>query len=74
MINEIYLIATRDLLCNSVSHAVFERKTCKMMAGMLCAGQFLGFLESGPDLPIMDLDIIQQWRDLQEYAASTARK
>lgn len=75
---EIRLIATRHLVLVINFGWVYERSGCHVEnyfgLPVFCPGECLGFITSGPDLPIDDLDIIHEWSDLQDYVSSKSRR
>ncbi len=68
----IHLVVTKHLVYYPEILGVYERPGCVITPYlfMMEPPKRLGSLASGPNLPI-DLDIIEEWKDLQEYVSST---
>ena len=63
----IHLIATKDLVCSDFGGVYARTGFYTDYNGQLRPGQRLGEVRDGPDLPVDDLDIVDQWRQLQEW-------
>ncbi len=74
----LHLIETEHLVCDPDYGTVWARGDTRIIN--ICGESFcivvhyLGSLRGGPDSTTDDLDIIQEWRDLQEFVSSNARK
>ncbi len=62
-----HLIVTKDLVCSEFGWVYDRHGFFLDDVGVLWPGDRVGELRHGPDLPIDDLDIVDQWRELQEW-------
>ncbi len=66
------LVLTHDLAYYPCTGAVFARFSLIVCFGVPFYAVFLGRLKNGP-MVSQPLEILEQWADLQDYAASKAR-
>ncbi len=66
-----HYVITKHLVYQSPRQAVVDRESYRI-GPVLYGSGYLGKLWDGPLLPIDDLDIIEEWKDLQEYVSTTA--
>ncbi len=71
----IHIVVTKHLVLMERTKVVLDRSACYMHPVLeICVpGLFVGTVQGGPEPSIDDLDIVQEWRDLQEYAALARR-